>query len=379
MSRSATLGVTFIGGGTGGHIYPSLAVAEALASIEPSTIAVFLTGDRDADAQALEDQRLFDSPAHRVALGARPPSRKPRAMLACVRSWGKAVRDSREALRELKSSCDRVVAMSTGGYVSAPAAQAARVERVPLVLVGLDARLGKANRFVARRAAERLVAQDEAPNGWHAIGPIVGQRAKAPADAARCRQQLGLDPDLPTLLVMGGSQGARSINQFLAAIAEHESSVLRGWQVIHLAGDAKAAASSAAALDRAGIPNSVLERMSPIGPAWGAASAALCRAGAGTVAEAHANAVPALYLPYPYHADQHQGANAQPIVDAGGGVLVRDRIDPRKNLEAILPELVALLRSTDKRQAMAAALQKLPRKDGAQACANTLIERATSM
>ena len=376
MSTKATLGVAFLGGGTGGHIYPSLAVAEALEAIEPSATAVFLTGDRDADAQALADQEVFGSPARRVALGARPPSRKPRAMLACVRSWGQAVRDSREALRELKSSCERVIAMSTGGYVSAPAAQAGRIEHVPLVLVGLDARLGKANRFVARRASERLVAQPEAPPGWRAVGPIVGRRAAAQSDAADCRRQIGLAPDLPTLLVMGGSQGARSINQLLEAIAEHDPGVLDGWQVLHLAGEAQAVARSAASLERAGIPNTVLEHLNPIGPAWGAASAALCRAGAGTVAEAHANAVPAVYMPYPYHADQHQGANAQPIVDAGGGILIRDRVDPRKNLEVILPGLRALLESSNKRQAMTQALRELPQQDGAHACAEVLLEHA---
>lgn len=377
MSTRTRLGVAFLGGGTGGHIYPSLAVAEAIERHEPNAIAVFLTGDRAADEHALAGQSVFGRPVPRVALGARPPSIRPRPLLACVRAWGKAVRDSRQALRELKKKSERVVAMSTGGYVSAPAAQAARVERVPLVLVSLDARIGKANRFVARRATERLVAQHEAPDGWRAIGPIVGSRAIAPTDPAKCRQQLGLDPQLPTLLVMGGSQGARSINEVLCTIAQDHPGVLQGWQVLHLAGDACAAATSAAALEHAGIPARVLERLDPIGPAWGAASLALCRAGAGTVAEAHANAVPAIYLPYPFHRDQHQGANAAPLVEAGGAIVLEDLVVPRQNLRTIVPQLSTLTQSTDKRQALAAAIRDLPRKDGAQTCGRVLIDRAT--
>lgn len=376
MSDRADLGIAFLGGGTGGHIYPSLAVAEAVERLDPHTRAVFITGDRPADEQSLAGQLVFGQPPTRVPIGARPPSMKPRAMLRCVRAWGQSLRDSRQALRELKSSCESVVAMSTGGYVSAPAARAARLERVPLVLVSLDARIGKANRFIAKRAAHRLVAQNEGPSGWHAIGPIVGLRAIAPGGKPECRRMLGLEPDTPTLLVMGGSQGATSINAFMAALAKSTPEALGGWQVLHLAGDARAVADTQAAYHDAGIRGRVLERQNPIGPAWGAADLALCRSGAGTVAEAHANGVPAIFLPYPHHRDQHQAANAQPLADAGGAIVLEDRIAARANLEALGPQLRELLDAPDRRQTMSAAQHALPRPDGATACARILIEAA---
>lgn len=377
MSEKADLGIAFFGGGSGGHIYPSLAVAAALASMKPNARAVFITGDRPADEQSLTNQLVLGKPAVRVAIGARPPSTRPKAMLRCVRAWGGSVRESRAALRELKSSCERVVAMSTGGYVSAPSAQASRVEKVPLVLVSLDARIGKANRFIERRARHRLIAQHEGPAGWDAIGPIVGDRAMAPASKPECRRVLGLDANMPTLLIMGGSQGATSINAFMAALCGKAPDTLDGWQVLHLAGDARGAADVQAAYEAAGVPARVLERQNPIGPAWGAADLALCRSGAGTVAEAHANGVPAIFLPYPYHRDQHQAANAQPLVDAGGAVVVQDRITPQANLEAITPMLRELLESAQRREAMAAALRQLPRQDGAAACARVLLEAAS--
>lgn len=376
MSEKADLGIAFLGGGTGGHIFPSLAVAEALANLSPRSRAVFITGDRPADEQTLAGQLVFGAPPTRVAIGARPPSMRPEAMRRCVLAWGQSLRDSRVAMRELKSSCGAVVAMSTGGYVSAPAARAARLERVPLVLVSLDARIGKANRFIAKRASHRLVAQNEGPSGWNAIGPIVGQRAIAPGGKPECRRMLGLDPDTPTLLVMGGSQGATSINAFMSKLAESTPDALDGWQVLHLAGDARAVADAQSAYDAAGVRGRVLERQNPIGPAWGAADLALCRSGAGSVAEAHANGVPAIFLPYPHHRDQHQAANAQPLVDAGGAIVLEDRVSPGANLEAIGPTLRDLLGSLERREQMATALGALPRRDGASACARILIESA---
>lgn len=376
MSGRHPIGVVFLGGGSGGHVYPSLAIAEAMERLAPGARAVFITGDRGADEQALVGQLVFGEAPVRVAIGARPPSLKPKAMLACFRAWGKSLRDSRAVLREMKDTCDSVVALSTGGYVSAPAARAAALERVPLVLVSLDARVGKANRFIARRAAHRLVAQNAGPKGWNAIGSIVGLRAMAKASKPECRRMLGLDPQTPTLLVMGGSQGASSLNTFMVALSGREPGAFDGWQVLHLAGDARATADTTAAYQAAGVHGRVFERQNPIGPAWGAADLALCRSGAGSVAEAHANGVPAVFLPYPHHRDQHQAFNARPLVDAGGALLLDDLISPEANLKSVAPALRDMMGSARRREAMARALKGLPRRDGASACARVLLDTA---
>ncbi|MEO1008686.1 MAG: UDP-N-acetylglucosamine--N-acetylmuramyl-(pentapeptide) pyrophosphoryl-undecaprenol N-acetylglucosamine transferase [Planctomycetota bacterium] len=376
MTGRVRLGVAFLGGGSGGHIHPALAVAGALEHIEPAARAVFLTGDRDADRDALDRVEVFGRPADRRPLRARPPALQPLRLARFVGGWGVSVRESRRALRELKDGCERVVALSTGGYVSPPAAQAARVERVPLVLVSLDAAIGRANRYVARRAERRLVAQADAPPGWQAVGPIVGAAAIAPADTRGCRELLGLDPDPPTLLVVGGSQGARTINDVLVRLCDEQPELLSGWQVVHLAGSADAANRLADAYERASVPALVRDRLAPIGPAWGAASLAISRAGAGGVAEARANAVPAIFLPYPHHADRHQARNAQPLIDASGALLQADHIDPAANLAALAPVLADLARDPARREAMAAALRAMPRADGAHACARALADAA---
>ncbi len=110
-----------------------------------------------------------------------------------------------------------------------------------------------------------------------------------------------------------------------------------------------------------------------MGLAWRAADLALSRCGAGAVAEAWANRVPALFLPYPYHRDEHQRWNAQPLVDIGGALLERDRIDPALNAKAAGATLAALLRDPPRLRAMAAALERLGPADGADRAARRIL------
>src|SRR5690606_17293760 len=151
----------------------------------------------------------------------------------------------------------------------------------------------------------------------------IRRAALASADAAECRRRLGLDPDRRTLLVTGASQGAESLNRFMATFAERRPEALRDWQVIHLAGP-RQIGDLRSAYERAGVPAAVFEFLDAMGEAWGAADLALSRAGASSVAEAVANRVPTIFAPYPWHKDQHQKRNAEPLIDAGGAWLVDD-------------------------------------------------------
>jgi UDP-N-acetylglucosamine:LPS N-acetylglucosamine transferase len=111
-----------------------------------------------------------------------------------------------------------------------------------------------------------------------------------------------------------------------------------------------------------------------MGQAWGAADLAVSRAGAGSVAEAWANRVPTLFLPYPYHKDQHQRFNAAPLVDAGGAVLADDLIDPARNVAGAGKTLLELMASPDRRSSLRAALTRLGPADGADRIAAALCE-----
>ena len=209
-------------------------------------------------------------------------------------------------------------------------------------------------------------------SGWTEIPPIVRRDAMAPGDGAECRRMLGLDPDRPTVLVCGGSQGARSINLFMAAFVDRHRDLLRPWQVIHQCGD-KDEDDVRYAYEASSVPALVTPFLDPMGPAWGAADLAVSRAGAGSVGEAWANRVPTIFMPYPFHKDQHQKRNAAVLVEAGGAVVVEDRIEAGANAERAAGEaLRRLLGDAGARAAMRTALAGLGTTNGAEQVAGAI-------
>lgn len=374
----------FAGGGTGGHIYPALAIREALAErLGSAPECVFLCSGRAIDRRILEREGVAFEP-----LPAQAPGLRPRALARFLAGWGPSVRAARARIRAFRRAGADPIMVATGGFVAAPAAQAARVERCPVHLIHLDDPPGKANRFIARFAAraysvvgapERCsTAKAGASRGGQpiAIAPIVRRAALAPGDPVQCRHLLGLDPNRPTLLVLGGSQGARTINQFIARFAGEPGRPLAGWQLIHQTGAdaAEAVRAELATLGEAApAPRVVEPYVDPVGPAWGAADLAICRAGAGTVAEAWANRVPAIFLPYPFHTDQHQRRNAEPLARAGGALILEDLRDPEANLRAHGAAVAGVLGDPARRAAMRQALAALGPVDGAARVAAVLL------
>ncbi len=346
----------FAGGGTGGHIYPALAIAEHLTR-SPSVRCVFLCSDRPLDAEILTREGVpFD------IIPAKPFSVRPRAFIRFAASWGGAVRISRAIIARERAATVHIVAM--GGFVAAPVVQAARVERCPITLVNLDAVPGKANRWIARHAARVFTAAPVDGAAWTRVPPIVRAGATAGRSAAECRRALGLDPDRATLLVTGASQGARSINRLLIRMVADRAPDFRNWQVIHQTGaneDAPVRDAYQAAQIRAVVRPFIVE----MGLAWGAADLAVSRAGAGSVAEAWSNRVPTIFLPYPYHRDQHQRANARPLEEAGAAVIVQDRIEEAANAADAGAILARLMKDDSERNRIRDSLARLGPADGA--------------
>ena len=196
--------------------------------------------------------------------------------------------------------------------------------------------------------------------------------ARARQDAAACRIALGLDPAKPTLLVTGASQGARSINDLMLGLVRDHAAALKGWQIVHQTG-ADEAERVRRAYEAAGIRAEVRPFFEGMGAAWGAADLAVSRAGAGSVAEAWANLVPTVFLPYPYHKDEHQRHNARPLAEAGAAIIVKDRIEAGENLREAGAAIRDLLERGDRRDAMRAACRGLGPVDGAERIAAMLI------
>ncbi|MEO1584952.1 MAG: UDP-N-acetylglucosamine--N-acetylmuramyl-(pentapeptide) pyrophosphoryl-undecaprenol N-acetylglucosamine transferase [Planctomycetota bacterium] len=366
--RKHAIGVVFAGGGTGGHIHPNLAVAEHLYRLtEGDCASVFVVSDRAIDARVLESAQIAGAPAAYRVSRARPLAMSPLGLIACARRWAGGVRVGREAIRTLRASCERVVMIATGGFVSAPAIMGARAEQAERFVINLDVVPGKANRLASRFATKTLsVGRD--------LRPIVSSRwADLPA-AEEARAAFGLDAERRTLLVTGGSQGARSVNRFVIECAQRGVD-LASWQVLHQTGSGEDEAC-AAAWTGLGIRASVSAYIDRMDIAFAAADAVVCRGGAGTVADLWASGRPALILPYPHHKDNHQSLNARPLIDAGGAILADDLIDARRNANVHGPSLARLL-DDGARTEMSAGLARLGPADGAETLARRILSIAS--
>jgi UDP-N-acetylglucosamine--N-acetylmuramyl-(pentapeptide) pyrophosphoryl-undecaprenol N-acetylglucosamine transferase len=369
----------FAGGGTGGHLYPGLAIWESLQErLGPGASCLFICSNRAIDREILQAAGVDFVPS-----SARPIGLRPGVLARFLMNWGHAVREGRRAIARARAGAGpggRVEVVAMGGFVAAPIVQAARAERCPLTLVNLDAVPGKANRWIARtvshvggRAFTTFKVDAPYARSWRTISPIVRRAARVDRTTAQARAELGLDADRPVLLVTGGSQGAASINAFVTGLASASDRPLQGWQVLHQSGqDDQSPLESAYAAAGA---HAVVRKFEPrIGLWWRAAELAIGRAGAGSVAEAWANGVPTLFMPYPYHRDQHQRLNARVLTDARAALVLDDHIDAGKNLAAHADTLRALLRSGADRAAMRSALAGLGPVDGAQRVAEALAQ-----
>lgn len=360
----------FAGGGTGGHLFPGLAIAEQLKEQGGAEVrAVFACSTRALDAEILRAEG-----AEFETIPAQPFGLSPARFLRFLGSWGGAVRAGRTLLKNLKKTSDRVAVVAMGGFVAAPMVQAARVEKCRVTMVNLDARPGLANRWIAGRAARVFSAAEVPYKSWQHLRPIVRKAARPSGNFAACRQALGLDFGRATLLITGASQGARSINQMMVHLVKHNPAVFvtDRWQVLHQTGKMDTDEVRAAYKD-AGIPAIVEPFFREMGLLWGAADLAVSRAGAGSVGEVWASSVPTIFMPYPYHRDQHQRANALVLSRAEGCVIATDLIDPKKNAAAVGEILITLMKEREKRDGMRRNLESMGNADGADHVARTLL------
>ncbi|MEJ2889000.1 undecaprenyldiphospho-muramoylpentapeptide beta-N-acetylglucosaminyltransferase [Actinomycetospora aeridis] len=321
------LSVVVAGGGSAGHVEPALATADAIRRLRPDARITALGTEKGLDTRLI--------PARGYPLELIPPvplPRKPNADLArlplrVVRS----VRRTRRVLREVGAD----VVVGFGGYVALPAYLAAASMRLPIVVHEANARAGIANKVGARFAREIAAA---VPGSGLAGARVIGiplRRAITDLDRAglraQAREHFGLDPDAPVLLVFGGSQGARSLNEAVSAAVPALTAA--GVWVLHAHGPKNEPTVEAPGY----VPVPYLERMDL---AYAAADVALCRSGAMTVAEVSTVGLPAIYVPLP-HGNGEQELNARPVVDAGGGMVVPDAELTGEQVATLVTGLVA--------------------------------------
>lgn len=359
--------ILFAGGGTGGHIYPNLAIYQQLHQLKPAhpNLAHFLVSNRAIDAQIMTKAAIPFTP-----LPALPVSLHPLKLLR----FYKAFVSSKKRVIQMIKDMNAAAIVTTGGFVSAPAAAAAKQQNIPIIMINLDAVPGKANQWIAKRAANIYTAypHDSLPNAT-VIGLPLRATAIGPADRNEALAALNMKPDKPMLLITGASQGAGSINQMMMELAATAAikRELQTWQILHLTGKDDIAMVQSS-YNAAGLDATVLGFCDQMGKAWRAASLAISRCGAGSVAEVWANAVPTIFLPYPFHKDEHQRLNAQMLVDAGASKMMTDLVDPIANARQISGPLLSLMGNEAMRQKMADLLENDRPPEGAKVVAQWL-------
>src|SRR6478736_10244751 len=304
--------VLLAGGGTAGHTSPLLATADALRRLVPDVEITCL-----GTLRGLENRVVPEAGYPLELIPPVPMPRRPNADLVKVPA---RLRGAVKATNEVLDRVRPDVVVGYGGYVSMPAYLAARRRKLPLVVHEQNALPGLANKAGARIADVVAVSfpDTKLPKATYVGLPIrrmISQLDRAEL-RAEAREFFGLDPDRPTLLVTGGSQGARKLNQSVSGAAAALAAA--GVQVLHVVGP-----QGEASPQTSDVPYVVVNFVDRMDLAYAAADLVVCRAGASSVTEAAAVGLPAIFVPLPI-GNGEQRQNARPVVDAGGGLLVLD-------------------------------------------------------
>ncbi|CCQ16178.1 UDP-N-acetylglucosamine--N-acetylmuramyl-(penta peptide) pyrophosphoryl-undecaprenol N-acetylglucosamine transferase [Rhodococcus sp. AW25M09] len=371
---SRPISVVVAGGGTAGHIEPALAVADALRVLDPTVTVTALGSSRGLETTLV--------PARGYALELIPPVPLPRKPTVDLLKLPVRVVRSVRRTREIFAAVEADVLVGFGGYVALPAYLAARGRllgrggRIPVVIHEANARAGIANK-VGARSAQRVLAAVSG-SGIAARGSADAEVIGIPvrptitgldraAMRAQARAHFGLPDNGPVLLVFGGSQGARSLNDAVSGASSALAGA--GISVLHAHGPKNTLDVEQSNPDAPYVALPYIDRMDL---AYAAADLAICRSGAMTVAEVSATGLPAVYVPLP-HGNGEQELNARPVVDAGGGILVPDATLTQ---HFVTDTVVAMVADTERIATMSRAAAAAGHKGAAAAVAQIVLDTA---
>lgn len=326
------MNVLIMAGGTGGHVFPALAVAARLKQLGH---AVTWMGAPESFESRKVPEAGFAIEFVRVS------GLRGKGVMKLLMAPLRLVRSLADALAVLRRTRPAVV-LGMGGFAAGPGGLAAWLRRVPLVIHEQNAAAGLTNRLLARLATTVLQAF---PDTFTSHATTVGNPTRAgfaelPAPAQRAAH------DGPArLLVVGGSQGAKALNTLVPAALALLPVETRP-SVRHQAGRTLAVAQAAYA--EAGLPDASVAFIDDMPGAYAAADLVICRSGASTIAELAAAGVASLLVPFPFAVDDHQTANARYLADAGAAVLIQERdLTPQHladTLQALLADRATLVR-----------------------------------
>ena len=353
-------------GGTGGHLFPGIAVAEVLQNRGHQVM--LLVSEKDIDAVALSGRTNFQ--VEKLPTVGLPSPFSP-ALLGFTRRFVESLTLCRSIYRKFNPQ----VVLGMGGFTSTAPVLAGRFRGIATFIHESNAVPGKANRWTARAVSAVMLGFKEcAPFFPKTRTEITGTPVRTELvrlDRADSRRKLGLREDLPTLLVMGGSQGASGINQALIKALPFLQGV--PLQVIHLSGtrDERLVADN---YRRENVPAYIGAFHHQMEEVYSAADLVVARAGAASLAEFAAFSLPAILIPFPYAADDHQTRNAEIYAHADAAILLKQS---DLSGELLARNIRELMEDPQRLQQMAANCARLAPRDAAGRVANT-IEKYTT-
>lgn len=348
-------------GGTGGHLFPGLAVAEQL--VKRGCAVTLLVSPKEIDQQAVKLARGMEI-ATLPAVGLQNRN---------YLSFGYSFIRSLSAAKKIFRGRRPAAALAMGGFTSAPPILAARRWGAKTFLHESNTIPGRANRWLSRFVNECFIGFPQAAKRLHNRNvTLTGTPVRPqfqPRDAASCRTALGLEPNCATVLVMGGSQGASGINELVVNSLRLLTS-RRPLQFLHLTGpgDVEKARRAYAEI---GVPAVVHAFLAEMELALGAATVAISRSGASSLAELAAVGVPSVLIPFPAATDNHQFFNAKAFEETGAARLLEQKVATPESHVRVLLELVD---DGDVRDGMQAALAKWHKPQAAEQIAETMLK-----
>lgn len=362
----------FAGGGTGGHIYPAIAVAERMLQLQPDAKVRFFCSNLSIDLRVLSKTNFVHAtlPVSRFSI-------KPVPLIKFCVSFSQSYKIAKQAFVNNKNS----VVIGVGGFVSLPVCLAAHKLNIPIKLLNVDIVPGRANKLIAKWA-DKIFVQFEDTRKYFgkntAKAEVVGCPLRAAFDnpqPEKAIEQLKLDGQKKILLITGASSGSEHINQAVCSLLENLAAFADQWQIVHLTGRGLFENVQRSYLG-AKITTRAVDYFDDMQDLLAAADLVIGRSGAVSTAEYAAAGVPSICIPYPYHRDKHQYLNAGKLVEAGAAVIVKDSRKRKDSdlAQRLWPVLEDLMKNEEKRNKMAECCRTIANKQAAFQIAEQLLK-----
>lgn len=347
----------FAGGGTGGHLFPGIAVAEQLQQIDPEARLLFVGSSKELEQSILARKQLNHRPLPVESMA----TLKRRPLRFVIQNW-RAFFAARRLIREMQPA----VVVGLGGYASAPVVWAAARVGIPVVLLEQNVVPGRTTRWLSRSATSVCLSFAEAASRLpkECAVEVTGNPLRQEIVEVHSNQLSGCDRSPRELLILGGSQGADSMNEAVVIAARLLATDLQGWRIVHQTGP-RQVESIRNRYHELSIDAAVAPFFDNMAERYRSASLVVSRAGATTIAELTCCGLPMVLLPFRHAADDHQRANAVSLQEHGAAVMVEHLDSAEETARELTAQLRLLISDDARRHAMGSSSRALGRPDAA--------------